>query len=446
MIVARFSCSDFKLPEKHFYSCCKQLAKTGREIIAVQALLPGQSPLRVPEAVKSVLVNVDTVLFRKENLWNYGARFATEEKLVFIDSDIVISPPRWIEDTERCLDSCDIMQPFSECVWLGADGSPVQSRRAVAPSLSKGEQIDFGQHHPGFAWAFRREAFNKINGFYELAACGSGDTAFMLALAGREQVSRLTVAPEILSDPTWAEYKERVQGAKLVLGKHPGACAKHFWHGTRGGRLYGYRASIPPRRSDGTLPLLTREDGIVEWDSPAADRASREYLKGRMDDGAVPLLVLLRGVEDSVSCAEEAGLDVRQVDSVISRNLASGDPLLSGIVDADAVYGHEVDSKFADIADQYPDVKFVLDARSPWDVAIDAAKGDMTVDYKQIAKGEIRLLDSILEKFADCPDRLFFLAPEWESQRKAREIALFFRVSTQNLRGGNCAIGGTAAA
>ena len=429
IIVARFASSDFRLPKRHFYSCCKALASLNRELVVVQAVLPGQDPLVVPEPSKSVVVQIETVMFRKENLWNYGANAATGDKLFFVDSDVLLSPPQWIEDAEAVLDEFDVTQPFSGCVWLGADGKPTQSRSSVASALASGCRMSFDDHHPGFAWGMTRGAFDRLGGFYDRDVSGGGDAALMLALASDKQLSFFKGANQsLLSDPTWVAYRQRARAAKIRVGEHPGACARHLWHGTRGGRLYRKRGDIQPRRADGSSALRERPDGILEWEDMRGDAALRSYLAGRREDGGEPMLVLLGShIPDGlVKTVLESTMDVREdVDSVATDNHLSGRMLLEDIVDADAIAGSFVSGKFPEIAEQYPGVKFVILPESPDELAIGAVKLGIRVNYEDALAAAVNLIDSALERFIHEPERLLVISPEWGRAEFEREMSAF---------------------
>ncbi len=187
--LAFFSPADYELPRQHFKKTVAALEAHGMRCNVAEVCKPGQSPIELPPTVKRLCFTSDEPLFFKENLWNIAARnLATSEKLLFCDGDISFeqhdldSSRDFAKQIEDELQRADIIQPFDVAVWLNHLGQPYQTARSSAEALMTKQIPNPGSFHPGFAWAMTREAFEAIDGFFELNVVGSGDLSLAFAL------------------------------------------------------------------------------------------------------------------------------------------------------------------------------------------------------------------------------------------------------------------------
>lgn len=96
--------------------------------------------------------------------------------------------------------------------------------------------------HPGYAWAMRRETFQKIGGLLDFSILGSGDLHFAYALINRIDE---TIPPEIHNDYRrlaiiWGERVARIADNGSNIG-YISTTICHHWHGNRRDRRYDER-------------------------------------------------------------------------------------------------------------------------------------------------------------------------------------------------------------
>ncbi len=119
-------------------------------------------------------------LWQKEALWNVGAKFVKNAKILFfIDGDILPRSPVWASEIIRRIESNknQIIQCFSH-FQDSLPGSP------MIPSWMSEYYFNHKTPNvaPGLAWAMSREAYLGLGGINAIFPEGSADTAFLYEL------------------------------------------------------------------------------------------------------------------------------------------------------------------------------------------------------------------------------------------------------------------------
>jgi hypothetical protein len=85
-------------------------------------------------------------------------------------------------------------------------------------------------HHPGFAWAARREALDVLGGLFDVAVVGEADYIMAKALVGEAPTSSTPASPPATGRPSdWQAQALKLRGD---LGYVPGTVL-HHWHGKK---------------------------------------------------------------------------------------------------------------------------------------------------------------------------------------------------------------------
>jgi hypothetical protein len=231
-----------------------------------------------PEIQDAFHVRSKSVLFHKETMCSLletrvPRRFT---KLLFMDADVIFGHPGWYDEVSRLLNTYEVVQPFSTCVWLDSTYTKlVQSRLSVA-YMSRTNLYNHN-YHPGFAWAFQRNWFKEV-GFYKEGITGSGDTLSTAAWMDIKFPAGY-VHPSLV--PSYTEY------SRMTLPKL--ACSTgtlyHLWHGSAKNRKYVDRHRILDGVRDVRSVLETNKDGVLELTDRVIDAKMREYFASREDDG-----------------------------------------------------------------------------------------------------------------------------------------------------------------
>lgn len=270
----------------------------GAELWVAEAGTPGQWEVEERPGLRVERLEWRDALWQKERLLNWLIdRLPDDYRYVaWVDGDILFDDPSWIANARLCLRQHRICQLFTAAHWLNRYLVPERwwhkgpiERLSVprAYELSKA-QVNFGQGHPGFAWAARREVLREVGGLYDRHILGSGDTIMALGWYGWKDhvyLDRFT-GPFKAAATRWVERTGRI--VRGDVGYIPGNI-RHLWHGERINRDYDgriLRAAINLFDPDDHLVL--DESGLWAW-SPSTPQAmkdtAREYFDTRREDG-----------------------------------------------------------------------------------------------------------------------------------------------------------------
>ena len=432
IIVSFFNANDYDLPKQHLQRTLSHALETGREVILAQAVLEGQEPQPVPEGCKNLVYTVPSFLFYKENLWNAAAKQAEGDCYLFLDADVLYQNKDWVEQAEKVLETHDVTQPFTKAVWLDEFGNAEKTVTAVACAIVNNTTLEFNSTHPGFGWGITKEAFDRIGGFYDLCANGSNDALFSFALSSASQYAKAIswFNDRAVFSRHYQVYRALVKSEGIKVGIVPDCEVHHQWHGTLSNRRYNRRDLCLMREPDGSDPLTRREDGIIEWSTPEAAAAFKDLFENREDDGVPPKLFII-GLEASNNCLltgplhtlhyrvktadqqEGAAVYFEKLLPVISENLEAGKPILEGILSCDALLGYPANRHWKQIAETYPESKFVMYYKDPAQAALGSVARKYEFDFPKSLPKRISLyeqhLKDITDYFEGKPERLLIL-------------------------------------
>jgi len=220
---------------------------------------------------KHTVIHVQTTseLWIKENLINIGIQHLPEDwkYVAWVDADIQFARHDWAGETIQQLQHYDFVQMFSHCQDLDSNSVPINGRMfdgfmysyinnisftGVPPTpetvgLKKINTLYGAQTgkiwHPGFAWAARKEAINKVGGLIDFAVTGAADRHMAHALVGDasgsiEEVTNEEYRKMVLR---WGDNCDRY--IKRNVGFVPGL-VNHFFHGNIQNRRYYDRWKI----------------------------------------------------------------------------------------------------------------------------------------------------------------------------------------------------------
>ena len=200
-------------------------------------------------------------IWHKENALNLlMQRLPTEAKYVaWIDADVKFSRPDWAQETLQLLQHYDVLQMFSHAQDVGPDYEPltttpgflykwVTDRPSPHEPAFMEEKAAYGYYsvhsgqfwHPGFAWAAKRSALEKVGMLIDHAILGQGDWHMASALVGQVQRSLYSgYSPAYIR--RCREWQERAEMyIRRNVGYLPGL-VNHLFHGAKRDRSYDQR-------------------------------------------------------------------------------------------------------------------------------------------------------------------------------------------------------------
>ena len=171
--------------------------------------------------IKECLINMAVGML--PNHWKY---------ICWLDCDIEFEDTAWVHNTIEALQKYDVVQTFSNIVYLGPKNEPIKKEKSFGYMYRKSGKTytpayKYGFWHPGFAWACTKKAYNMMGGLIDYGILGSGDHHMALGLITRVECSH----PKDIH-PSYKrllrDFEKRV--LPLKLGYVEGTI-KHYWHG-----------------------------------------------------------------------------------------------------------------------------------------------------------------------------------------------------------------------
>ena len=293
VLIAFFNPARFKRILKNVLYIISILKENKIPCFVVECTFHKSRP-QIPGA--DLVLNSDSYMFYKEQLLNKLEPLVPKKytKLVFLDGDVLLDTPDWIDQISESLNSHDIIQPFSQSCWLTPDNTRIRSKKmsyafaiVTKKPISKKTVHDY---HPGFIWAFKRDIFRRIGGFFPRSIIGGGDVATVLNVFPIEVTDELfykAINPEFgkLIIDAWRAYNTTFKEVNPKLGFLSNR-ALHLFHGVRENRQYmsRYHDIYTAMKGSWDEEIVTNSDGLFEFKRPEINRVVLNYFKGRNED------------------------------------------------------------------------------------------------------------------------------------------------------------------
>jgi hypothetical protein len=216
------------------------------------------------------------------------------QRIAWLDADIEFRNDGWVMDTLHALEQYPVVQPWSEALDLGPDGSPMLIKgKHVQTSFCKiwrqngrirPEPYDYA--HPGYAWAARRSTLNELGGLIETCGLGAADHQMAMGMTGQiEHAIHGQTTPDYQAHiRLWAERAERIVGGKLGFCQ---GVIEHGFHGQKSKRQYNGRWQILIDNSFApSSDLIKNTMGVLEFagNKPKLEMDVDRYYRSRDED------------------------------------------------------------------------------------------------------------------------------------------------------------------
>lgn len=281
VVTCFFNFESFTKPKANLRRFLRQMQKDRVPVYGIEMSFDGKFVTHDARWSRVVLDPSTQKLWQKEAAINAAARQLPDDisAVAWVDADLWFSNPSWPEDTLEALKRHDVVQLFKICHWLD-EHSEIETTSVasgVRPLTQKWES------HPGFAWAMRRDLWDKAGGLYPFALSGGGDSIMATSFQGTPKWSHLW--NHVGEDRTaYLRWESHFSG--ISVGAVPGSVF-HEWHGYRKDRDYFNRAlRMAPLRATRDLEFDKR--GLLRWTKEAPYtivRAAADYFPARREDG-----------------------------------------------------------------------------------------------------------------------------------------------------------------
>lgn len=264
-----FSIVNWKKPLKNYEKVFLKLKKAGIPVKTISVLFPNQEEHFYKF---DYVYHTDSILFYKENLYNiiFNNLKNSYNKFCFLDADVLFDNPNWYDKTSALLDFFDAVQPFDVAKWFRKNDKTAEVGM-ISSSYCLYTKKTFFQpnYHPGFSWAFKKDAFEKIKGFYDYSFIGEGDLCFLNSFI-KEEKEKIDLP--ITSSNTYKNYAKNLKHNNLKIGLVLDNTAYHLYHGSYKNRKYEERKnSIENSISVFSNPkkyMYHDFRGVLRWKEP----------------------------------------------------------------------------------------------------------------------------------------------------------------------------------
>lgn len=201
-------------------------------------------------------------LWHKERVFNLLAQRLPEDwqYVAIVDADTHFTRHDWAEETIHQLQHHPVIQMWGEAHDLDPKGYVFQRHISFAKSYHDGVErgADYQRNgvygggkpkpkvsfwHPGFAWAFRRDAWNQLGGLIDTAVLGSADNHMAKALIGDAESSYNPAVTDGYKRPILRWQGRAEKYIRRNIGFVDGTIL-HYWHGSKIRRRYWDRWRI----------------------------------------------------------------------------------------------------------------------------------------------------------------------------------------------------------
>jgi len=257
----------------------------------------GDAPFELPPSLDVIQVRTRDVMWQKERLLRVGMNRLLDrgfKKIAWLDADIQMTDPFWVERASALLDEVPLCQLFSESVRLGRSGESEFVRRGVAADFSRTGRMRLRGLSSGYAWAARSDLLLKSR-FFDEAILGGGDAAIWLgALSGSRQFDwRKSLGKTRLFKSLGPAMQNHFLLWAKEFGTHVGGSVGFieqtvysFYHGNPDKRFYGQRYEWV-KNLDPEHDLKVDDAGCWNWTHPSHPYAATVagYFAKREEDG-----------------------------------------------------------------------------------------------------------------------------------------------------------------
>lgn len=286
----------YKARSRLFKEYIERMRHAGVTLWLVEACFGERDPdlrhIQESEHVHIIKLRCDHEVWLKEAMINAARRFlpADAKYIMWQDADIAYAREDWPLEVLHQLQNFPVVQSFSHAIDLNPLYQPMATHIGFAygyRELGLKPCKDYGNKlHPGYAWAWRRKAWDFVGGMFDCAILGSGDRHMATALVGEAERSvSAGVHPNYRK--AVLQWQDRAtQFIKGNIGYVPGTIL-HYFHGMKADRKYNSRWKILERHKFDPETDITRDgDGLwlLRGNKPKLRDDIQAYFRARSED------------------------------------------------------------------------------------------------------------------------------------------------------------------
>jgi hypothetical protein len=292
-----------------YFKFADNLARCGIQLWTVEIAF-GNRPHVVTQDCNPFHLQLRTEheLWHKENAINlivsrlpFGCRY-----IACVDADIEFQRwdgrKAWWLETMQQLQHYHVVQMFSQAVDMNYDREVIRVHNGFAYSYRNGfpygkrsghhnmGQPGYSYWHPGFAWAWRREAWDAVGGLIDTCILGAADWHMAYSLIGKAEDTLNTPYTQPYKDKILAWQARATRYIRKNIGYVPGII-NHYFHGAKKNRFYQTRWKIlTDNRFNPEIDIARDWQGLWQLVDHGTERSIRlrddirAYFRARNED------------------------------------------------------------------------------------------------------------------------------------------------------------------
>jgi len=278
---------------ENFWKFQKHVEDSGGQLYVAEIAF-GDRPFEItkPDNPQHLQLRTRSEIWHKENALNLLMKKLPDDAkyIAWLDADIMFIRTDWVQETMHLLQSFDVVQMFSEAIDLNEYDEVGKIHQGLMkcyiediPSINAPQHYHHHHHHhhrhhphhhghfddsylhqptywhPGYAWAARKDALDKLGGLIDWAILGSGDWHMAWALLGRcnEHLHQgLTQSYRDLC----LQWEQRAENKIRRNVSYMSGTIIHRYHGNKQKRFYGERWDFLSRAKFDPAKHLTKDE------------------------------------------------------------------------------------------------------------------------------------------------------------------------------------------
>lgn len=290
VIAVYFNHQGFENPKKNFDHFVNHMNSLSGVVLHVVELVIRGLPFEVTDSnnPNHVQLRTEHELFHKENLVNIGVAnlnrmYPDWQYMAWVDADLKFMNPNVVQETIRQCNRYNMVQMWAEAIDLDPKLKPIRFKKHVKDTAYDETVVQSFAYcynnlevenykytasgttwHPGYAWAMRREIWDRLGGLLDISILGAGDHHMAWAFVGKPMQGIHGLATQSYKDECFAYLKN----ASAVVGRNLGyvdGLILHYWHGRKGDRKYVERWDVLVKNKyDPKMDLIRDENGLLQ--------------------------------------------------------------------------------------------------------------------------------------------------------------------------------------
>lgn len=237
IVTSHYNFAGYDRPRQNLWRFLRQMKRDEIPVYGVEIYAEKNTPItKGIENWVQIEANCNQIMWQKERALNIAEKMVPSkyDNIAWVDADVWFDRPDWHNATEKALEKYEVVQMFERAYTTNKDGSIFTIRPSVG---FKQEFTSKWESHPGFAWAMKRDLWERGGGLFQYAVSGGADALMSVTFMKSEIWDFVSSLLGANQNP-FLEWSKNY--SSISVGAVPMNCF-HEWHGEFKNRGYSLR-------------------------------------------------------------------------------------------------------------------------------------------------------------------------------------------------------------